>query len=136
MTGLSYDTLKFYCNKGLIPHVKRDQHNYRIFDQQDIEWIHSLLCLRKCGMPIRQMKRYLELCLKGPDTIQERQKMLSEVAKELKHKRQEIEESLSFIAQKQAFYQDVLSGQKPYFSYLLPEYADHPNPFDPEIKKD
>ena len=26
-TGLSYDTLKYYCNEGLIPHVKRDKNN-------------------------------------------------------------------------------------------------------------
>ncbi|MFU7514536.1 MerR family DNA-binding transcriptional regulator [Clostridium sp. HCS.1] len=31
-TGLSYDTIKFYCNEGLISNVKRDKNNYRVFD--------------------------------------------------------------------------------------------------------
>lgn len=29
--GISYETLKFYCNEGLVPNVKRDKNNYRIF---------------------------------------------------------------------------------------------------------
>lgn len=37
MTGLSYDTLKYYCNEGLVPNVKRDKSkNYRTFDDDDI----------------------------------------------------------------------------------------------------
>lgn len=35
-TNLTYDTLKFYCNEGLVPNVKRDKNNYRIFDDKDI----------------------------------------------------------------------------------------------------
>ena len=38
ITGLSYDTLKYYFNEGLIPDVKRDKNNYRIFDEK-IGWI-------------------------------------------------------------------------------------------------
>ena len=34
-TGLSYETLKFYCNQGLVPNVKRDSQNRRIFDDRD-----------------------------------------------------------------------------------------------------
>lgn len=25
MTGLTYQTLKFYCNEGLVPYVQRDK---------------------------------------------------------------------------------------------------------------
>ena len=38
-TGMSYETLKFYCKEGLVPNVKRDSHNYRVFDDRDIKWI-------------------------------------------------------------------------------------------------
>ena len=41
-TGMSYETLKFYCKEGLVPNVKRDSHNYRVFDDRDIKWIQSL----------------------------------------------------------------------------------------------
>jgi DNA-binding transcriptional MerR regulator len=34
--GMTYETLKFYCNEGLVPNVKRDKNNYRIFNDRDI----------------------------------------------------------------------------------------------------
>ena len=47
LTKLSYETLKFYCNEGLVPNVKRDKNNHRIFDDRDIAWINSLNCLNE-----------------------------------------------------------------------------------------
>lgn len=76
--GMTYQTLKFYCNQGLIPNVKRDKNNYRVFDDHDIEWIKSLTCLKKCGMSIEEMKQYLSLCLEGESTIPARQVIIAE----------------------------------------------------------
>ncbi len=74
---LTYQALKFYCNEGLIPNVKRDKNNRRIFDEKDLKWIKDLVCLKKCGMSIQEMKSYLELCLEGPSSIPQRKEMLS-----------------------------------------------------------
>ena len=57
--GISYETLKFYCKEGLVPEVKRDKNNYRIFDEKNIAWLKGLQCLRKCGMSIKDMKLYI-----------------------------------------------------------------------------
>ena len=42
--------------KGLVPNVKRDKNNRRVFDAHDIAWIKDLVCLKKCGMSIQEMK--------------------------------------------------------------------------------
>ena len=42
LTGMTYENLKFYCKEGLVPNVKRDSRNYRVFDDHDIKWIQSL----------------------------------------------------------------------------------------------
>ncbi len=118
-TGLTYDTLKFYCNEGLVPNVKRDKNNYRVFSDKDIEWIKSLSCLKNCGMSIIEMKEYLDLCLKGEKTIPERQVILEGKLRELEHKIQEIEESIHYIHWKQNFYEEVLSGKTKYYSNLI-----------------
>ena len=65
LTDMNYENLKFYCNEGLVPNVKRDGRNYRVFDEHDIKWIQSLNCLKNCGMSIVEMKEYLALCLEG-----------------------------------------------------------------------
>ena len=123
-TGLTYDALKFYCNKGLIPNVKRNKSNYRVFDDNDINWIKSLSCLKNCSMSIVEMKEYLELCLKGESSILERQSILDAKLKELEDKKKKIEEAISFVHWKQNFYNDVLSGKREYFSYLIPKKND------------
>ena len=118
-TGLTYDALKFYCNEGLVPNVKRDKNNYRVFDDNDIAWIKSLSCLKNCGMSILEMKEYLKLCLDGKDTIPERQEILNLKLRELKNKINEIQESIDYINWKQKFYQDILDGKQPYESNLI-----------------
>ena len=119
ITGLSYDTLKFYCNEGLIPNVKRDKNNYRVFNDKDIAWIKSLSCLKNCGMSIIEMKEYLKLCLEGESSIPKRQKILDIKLKELNNKISEIQESIDYIHWKQNFYNDVLSGKTKYYSNLI-----------------
>ena len=54
MANMTYQTLKYYCNEGLVPNIKRDDNNRRIFDDKDLKWIQNLVCLKKCGMSIRR----------------------------------------------------------------------------------
>lgn len=118
-TGLSYETLKFYCNQGLVPNVKRDSQNHRSFDDRDIAWINSLNCLRSCGMGIQDMREYLALCLGGEATIPERKAILEEKRKAMEAEKKKIEDSIAYIDWKQGFYDDVLSGKTKYTSNLI-----------------
>jgi MerR family transcriptional regulator, aldehyde-responsive regulator len=119
MTNMSYENLKFYCNEGLVPNVKRDRNNYRVFSDNDIKWIQSLSCLKRCGMTIAEMKEYLELCLKGEASIPERKIILAKKREALLEAKKEIEASLAFIDWKENFYNEVLSGKTKYYSNLI-----------------
>ncbi len=121
LTDMAYENLKFYCNEGLVPNVKRDSRNYRVFDDHDIKWIQSLSCLKKCGMSISEMKKYLALCLEGESSIPERKVILDEKKEALLRSMAELQEAIDFIDWKQNFYDDVLSGRIEYYSDLLPE---------------
>jgi MerR family transcriptional regulator, aldehyde-responsive regulator len=121
LTNMTYETLKFYCNEGLVPNVKRNSRNYRIFDDHDIKWIQSLNCLKSCGMSIAEMKEYLALCLEGESTIPERKVILDAKKEALLHSIVELQKAVAFIDWKQNFYDDVLSGKTEYYSNLVPE---------------
>lgn len=120
-TGLSYETLKFYCNQGLVPNVKRDSGNRRVFSDRDIAWINSLSCLKNCGMGIQEMKEYLQLCLEGPDSIPRRKLILEAKRQQLLAEEKRIRDSIAYIDWKQSFYDDCLAGRREYKSNLLPE---------------
>lgn len=117
--GISYGTLRFYCNEGLVPNVKRDKNNYREFDEKDINWLKGLQCLRKCDMSIKDMKQYMNLCLNGPVTIPERKQLLEKQKDMLLEKMEEVSECIDFIDDKQKFYNGVLSGKIKYTSNLI-----------------
>ena len=117
-TGLTYDALKFYCNEGLVPGVRRDKNNRRISYANDIEWIKSLSCLKNCGLGIAEMRQYVELCKQGKSSISKRQKMLDEKLLCLYNKIKELENSIDYIRKKQQFYQEVLDGKREYYSNL------------------
>lgn len=116
---MTYETLKYYCNEGLVPNVKRDSNNRRVFDERDVKWIKDLSCLKKCNMSIQEMKEYLDLCLHGPSSIPERQELLKAKQQSLLDSIHELEEALEYINWKQNLYQDVLDGKRPYISNLI-----------------
>lgn len=117
-TGLSYETLKFYCNQGLVPNVKRDGNNHRVFDDKDIAWINSLNCLKNCGMSISEMQEYIRLCLLGESSIPERKIILDAKRKALQDQMKVLQKSIDYIDSKQKFYDDVLAGKTVYYSNL------------------
>ena len=116
---MTYQTLKYYCNEGLVTHVKRDKNNRRIFDEHGVKWIKDLSCLKRCSFSIQKMKDYLDLCLEGESTIKIRKEFLARKRENLENTIQELEENIDYIDWKQNFYDDVLSGKKPYVSNLI-----------------
>lgn len=119
MTNISYETLKYYCNEGLVPNHKRDKNNHRIFTENDVNWIRGLMSLRQCGMSIKDMRTYMDLCFIGFDSIKQRKEMLDKTRDGLLKQIKLINESLEFIDDKQKYYDDLLDGKIEYQSYLI-----------------
>ena len=119
-TGMTYQALKFYCNEGLVPNVKRGKNNRRVFDERDVAWIGSLTCLKKCGMSIQEMKEDLAMCLQGEASLPQRKEMLAQKQAALRETIRELQDSVAYIDWKQNFYDEVLSGKRPYESNLIP----------------
>lgn len=65
------------------------------------------------------MKEYLELCLQGESSIMQRKEMLSKKREALLGSIKELEDSVDYIDWKQNFYDEVLSGKRPYVSNLI-----------------
>ncbi len=64
-------------------------------------------------------ERYLQLCLEGEPTIPKRKEMLAKKQEALRIAIQELEESVAYIDWKQNFYDEILSGKRPYVSNLI-----------------
>ena len=74
---LSVYTLRYYDKEGLLPFVERDHSGKRLFTENDIEWLSVICCLKNTGMPIKEIRKYIELCLEEDDSVENRRLMLT-----------------------------------------------------------
>ncbi|MNI39767.1 HTH-type transcriptional regulator AdhR [compost metagenome] len=110
MTGISASALRYYESEGLLPYVKRDENGKRLYDNEDIEWVHFITALRATGMPIVQIQKYVHLFKEGDGTISERKGMMIDHKKEIENKIKDLYHNMDKINYKLAFY-DILEAQ-------------------------
>ncbi|WP_419392859.1 MerR family transcriptional regulator [Cytobacillus praedii] len=63
-TGLTGDAIRYYEKIDLLPYAKRKQNGHRIYDEEDIEIMKLIICLKKTGMSLNEMKNILQLPIK------------------------------------------------------------------------
>lgn len=73
--GVSVHTLRFYDKEGLLPFVDR-VNGRRVFKDEDFAWLRIISCLKNTGMPLKEIRQYMELCKLGDASLQERQEMI------------------------------------------------------------
>ncbi len=61
----------------------------------------------------------MALCLQGERTISQRKVLLAQKQEALRASVQELQDSIAYIDWKQNFYDEVLSGKRPYESNLI-----------------
>lgn len=111
-TGLTTYTIRYHHDHGLLPFVKRDANNNRVFDDVDLEWVDLITCLRSTGMPLNDIKQYFDLVIAGESTIQERYEiMLAQQQRTLKEI-SDLQTHLTTINHKVSHYADVLINHK------------------------
>ena len=57
-------TLRYYDKEGLLPFLERSSGGMRMFKDEDVEWLQMLGCLKKAGMPLREIKSFMELSVR------------------------------------------------------------------------
>lgn len=110
ITNVPASTLRYYENEGLLPVIKRDNNGNRLYTEDNIEWINLLLALRLTGMPIKEIKKYIELYYQGSSTLNDRKKMMLQHKKRVENEITQTYKHLEKINYKLAVY-DTLEAQ-------------------------
>ncbi len=76
MTGVPASALRYYEKESILPFVERNDKGIRVYDDVNVEWIYFIRALRETDMPIREIKKYVALYMKGDATKEERRKLL------------------------------------------------------------
>jgi len=58
-TGLSLDTLRYYERLGLYGPVQRTAGGRRVYSDGDVAWLQLLTCLRRAGLGMTDLQRFM-----------------------------------------------------------------------------
>ncbi|WP_251865678.1 MerR family transcriptional regulator [Enterococcus malodoratus] len=94
---LTISTIRFYDKKGLLPFVAKNDSGYREFTESDLNFIHTICCLKNTGMPIHNIKQYIEYCMDGSKTIPQRKALLQTHKEEVLRQQAQLMENLKEI---------------------------------------
>lgn len=111
--GISTYTIRYYHDHGMLPFVKRDENNNRIFDDNDLEWLNIIVCLRATGMPVERIHHYLDLVQEGECTVPERYEMMKTQQERTLSEITALNKHLSTINFKVEHYADIIKNNKP-----------------------
>ncbi|MFV2101117.1 MerR family transcriptional regulator [Micromonospora sp. LOL_024] len=109
--GLSTHTLRWYEQEGLVEPVGRDSAGRRRYTPRDVDWLLLLTRLRRTGMPVRDMRRYVELARQGDGTLGARRGLFEEHRLRVLAQMAELEEDLKVLDFKIDHYRRAEQGE-------------------------
>ena len=74
--NITESTLRYYEKKGLLPLIERDEAGRRLFSEDQISLLETVICLKNTHMPISGIKQYIDWVVEGDNTIELRLEMM------------------------------------------------------------
>ena len=98
-------TLRYYDKEGLLPFVERSSGGIRMFKDEDMEWLRLLGCLKKAGMPLKEIRSFLDWSRQGDATISQRLELIEKQRQSVLDQQKQLEETLLMLDYKRWYYQ-------------------------------
>ena len=98
-------TLRYYDKEGLLPFVERSGGGIRMFKDEDFEWLSIIERLKKTGMPIKDIKTFIDWCFEGDSTIEQRLNLIKQQRESVIAQIEQMQETLGMLNYKQWYYE-------------------------------
>lgn len=105
LLNIPASTLRYYDKEGLLPFVERSSGGIRMFQEKDFEWLQVIECMKKAGMPIKDIRQYIEMALQGDDTIGLRLELFRRQQKAVEKQMEELRHTMEMIRYKCWYYE-------------------------------
>ncbi|MDY2842099.1 MAG: MerR family transcriptional regulator [Candidatus Borkfalkiaceae bacterium] len=120
--GLPVSTLRYYDKEGLLPGLKRES-GIRKFGDKDLETLRVIECLKKSGLEIKEIKRFIKWCAEGSSTFRQRKELFEERKKRVEEEIGKLNEVLNILKFKCWYYGQAEKTGKTPDAGGLPETA-------------
>lgn len=108
--NLTPHTLRYYDKEGLMPFVERTSSGIRVFKESDLGALKVIECLKSTGMPIKEIKKFIDWCSDGDATLQQRYDLFMERKAAVEHQIEELKKSMEVIEHKCMYYKTALEA--------------------------
>lgn len=108
--NLTVYTLRYYDKEGLLPFVERRSNGTRLFKESDIGALKVIECLKSTGMPIKEIKNFIDWCSDGDSTLQHRYDMFIERKANVEIQLEELNKTMELIEHKCWYYKTALEA--------------------------
>ena len=105
LTGLPPSTLRYYDKQGLLPNLKRDGNNIRIFTDEDYRHLRLIDCLKKSGLSIKDIKNFIDMADQGDKALTGRLEIFRKRREILKQELTDLQGVLDVIEYKCWYYE-------------------------------
>lgn len=108
--GVTVPTLRYYDKEGLLPFVDKKPNGTRVFKDEDFKGLEIITCMKNSGMPIKDIKRYMDLCQDGDSTLQERLEIFFERKEAVQKQLDELNKVMETINHKIGYYETAIEA--------------------------
>jgi DNA-binding transcriptional MerR regulator len=108
-TGLSIDTLRWYEREGLLPLVERSADGRRRYPPGALRFIRLVQALRRTGMPVADVRRFVTLGGGELAHHPERMALLEQQCAQIEQRMVELRDDLAVVQAKIAQYRELIA---------------------------
>ena len=107
-------TIRYYTDINLLP-CQRDKGNRRIFNEESVNWMQGIACLKGCGASIEDIKEYCDLCRlpESRETLYARYQIILRQREQAYKRIEEANATAAYMDEKVQHYEQILSGLIP-----------------------
>lgn len=108
--NITTHTIRYYDKEGLLPFVERTKSGIRYFSENDLEGLALINCLKSTGMPIKEIKLFVDWVVEGDSTLKQRYDMFVERKESVLRQISELQKALERIDYKCWYYKTALDA--------------------------
>lgn len=107
---LSASTIRYYDKQGLLPFIDRSSSGYRQFSEEDLGLLRMIECLKKTGMPIKEIRQFTQWVQQGDASLKQRYEMFLERRKAVEEQMEALKKTMEVIEYKCWYYETALAA--------------------------
>lgn len=111
MFHVTEHTVRYYTDINILP-CERDKGNRRIFNEESVNWMQGISCLKGCGASIDDIKEYCRLCKlpESRENLEARYQIILRQREQAYKRIDEAKATASYMDDKVQHYEKILSG--------------------------